>query len=161
VSNCACGHGSWRHYHPDAAGSTKCHDCACGALSSAPLPDSLIEDIEQKARAATPGPWGVRRRAMLGGLDVTLNLHNGSRDIALLDGNPADADDARYLASLSPDVVLSLLSEVRLVARARAERAACKACKGTGWVKHECCCCADTDDDECDIQERCTCGSVL
>jgi hypothetical protein len=99
---------------------------------SEPLPDSLIEDIEKKARAYLGGP-------------------------------PMESEKRqRYVASLSPDVVLSLLSEARIVARARADRASCGACKGTGWITHEhCSCCEEDGEDECDIQERCSCGSVL
>jgi hypothetical protein len=69
------------------------------------LPDSIIEDIETKARAATSGPWTAHTPAWRTGFvhgahsyEVASGLHHY---------------DARYIASLSPDVVLSLLSEIR------------------------------------------------
>lgn len=71
-----------------------------------------LDALERLAKEATPGPWmpdGEDFWTVQGGLNMGL--------VAQI-GNPAypctaDEPNARYIAALSPDVVLSLVGEVR------------------------------------------------
>lgn len=91
-----------------------------------------LDEIERLARAATPGPW------MPDGEDFWTVQGGANMGLVAQVGNPAypstkDEANARYIAALSPDVVLELVAEVRrlrdvveladvLLAKARSER---------------------------------------
>jgi hypothetical protein len=72
---------------------------------SAPLSDDLLRDIEEKAKAATPGPWTAHTPAWRTGFvhgahsyEVASGLHHY---------------DAHYLAAAQPSVVLALLERLK------------------------------------------------
>lgn len=83
---------------------------------------TLLDRLEQLARAATPGPWtrdysdDTWREVAVTRMDSGTNVHvwsSAKRASAI--------DDAEYIAAASPDVVLKLIA----VARAAAEIAEC------------------------------------
>ena len=86
-----------------------------------------LDDLETKARAATPGPWrSDAERVCDGHCGESVRYHDGSccdRSSAIgcnIEGHSncntvaRDADrDAVYIAAVSPDVVLKLIAVAR------------------------------------------------
>jgi 2,3-bisphosphoglycerate-independent phosphoglycerate mutase len=90
------------------------------ALVTAPLSDDLLRDIEEKAKAATCGPWEVEReddyRAFVSGgtnANLVATVGNWAYPVA------QDIRNADYIAACSPSVVISLLERLK---KAEAER---------------------------------------
>lgn len=69
-----------------------------------------LDKIESLARAATPGPWEPHEAH-----DIWMVRRRGGPCYVAQTGSDGDLSpcDARYIAALSPDVVLGLLEEVR------------------------------------------------
>jgi hypothetical protein len=79
---------------------------------TAPLPDDLLRDIEEKAKAATPGPWRASGEYYL--LEFVADV--GALVISAPGQRVSQADraaNAAYLEAVSPDVVLSLVERLR------------------------------------------------
>ncbi|MDT3716273.1 hypothetical protein QVM48_22215 [Pseudomonas soli] len=87
-----------------------------------------LESLEQRARAASPGPWVVHSDGMeFGSSDRSTNPGVDTADGQVvcwwgtgLCGIPQNPD-AEFITSANPEVVLSLIAEVRAL-RADAER---------------------------------------
>jgi hypothetical protein len=79
------------------------------ALVSAPLSDDLLRDIEEKAKAATPGPW---EKGEAGARCYVYPTTGPMNSWAVLAAHRSE-EDAAYLASVSPDAVLSLLERLK------------------------------------------------
>jgi hypothetical protein len=79
--------------------------------------DALLSELEERAKAATPGPWSVSpRREKMGGPRVQ-NSQTG-RMISQVKGehgfaDEADTRNAVYIASASPDTILKLVAVIR------------------------------------------------
>ena len=86
------------------------------------MADAGLDELEAKAKAATPGPW----------VECRANNHKGGCKCGLLWSKAADVtiavthkpqddepivsevnDNTRYMAAVSPDVILSLIARVR------------------------------------------------
>lgn len=80
-----------------------------------------LDNLESKAKAATPGPW------QYDGVNVTQAVNDGTGLADVITTDDADEGriitdaDAAYIAAASPDVVLSLIARVR-DAEAQAKR---------------------------------------
>jgi len=72
-----------------------------------------LEELERLANAATKGPW------ISTGSYVWTTKGNGVIDMPLTHGYDSELykKDADYIASFSPDVILSLLRELRIAQR--------------------------------------------
>ncbi|MFE2965545.1 hypothetical protein ACFXKC_18065 [Streptomyces sp. NPDC059340] len=107
-----------------------------------PLTDQQLDEIEARANAATPGPWGVYESGYVieiaADLEETGHDYRARRGIARLDEEPLDNDpthkgwmaeedwaqvqaDAAFIAAMSPETAKALVAEVR---RLRADAAA-------------------------------------
>ena len=75
----------------------------------------ILDDLESKAKAATPGPWIIQeRRVPLGKCIETIDESILKMDEdELVACAEYSSEDAKYIASVSPDVVLKLLAVVR------------------------------------------------
>jgi len=105
------------------------------------LTDQQLNDIETRANAATPGPWGAYTFGGDSLIEIAADLeetgcgYRARREICRLEDEPMDNDpthrewtaeedwaqvqaDAAYIAALSPEVARALVAEVR---RLRAE----------------------------------------
>jgi hypothetical protein len=108
------------------------------------LTDQQLADIEARAGAATPGPWGVYQYGgdslieIAADLEETGHGYRARRGIARFDEEPLDNDpthrewtaeedwaqvqaDAAYIAAMSPEVAKALLAEVRQLRAALTE----------------------------------------
>jgi hypothetical protein len=80
-----------------------------------------LDELERKARAATPGPWACNMvltscgRAFRLGAGEMLTKGNGA--CIIYDdygcGDNAQKHNAIYIAAVSPSTILTLISEVR------------------------------------------------
>jgi len=75
----------------------------------------ILDDLESKAKAATPGPWIIQeRRVPLGKCIETIDESILKMDEdELVACAEYSSEDAKYIASVSPDVVLKLLAVVK------------------------------------------------
>ena len=110
-------------------------------MTNQPLTDQQLDDITARAKAATPGPWGVYEYGGGTKLDIAADLqdtgcgYRARREIASLEDEPLDNDpthrewtaeedwaqvqaDAAFIAVMSPEVAQALVAEIR---RLRAE----------------------------------------
>jgi hypothetical protein len=78
------------------------------------ITDADLERIEFFAKSATPGPWLVVYRVDDGGREDIM-AENGCTRVARCMGTPemGCGEDARYLASVSPDKTLALIERLR------------------------------------------------
>lgn len=72
-----------------------------------------LDELETRAKAATPGPWLIERRDM--GSGEIIHVVYGTHDVTWSgdEACPNARGDARYIAAASPDVVLALIARVR------------------------------------------------
>lgn len=80
--------------------------------------DEKIEALREKAKAATPGPWGFQYTDEAGECFIIAQHFGGMVGAALPWPTEIDARDFRrvvanadFIAAASPDVILSILSE--------------------------------------------------
>jgi len=72
-----------------------------------------LDELEDLALAATPGPWEVNGQN-LRSLHPALSRAGGSGNLMYCDGSGWEHDgDPAYIAAVSPDVVLALIGRVR------------------------------------------------
>ncbi len=74
----------------------------------------LLDDIEAKARAATPGPWTVRKTGMVEDMrnvsfKVLGNIANSHNHTPYI-----DRENAEHIAQMSPSTTLALVSALRV-----------------------------------------------
>jgi hypothetical protein len=67
-----------------------------------------LDELERLAKAATPGPWQVRKQQAI------VRYSDDETTFDIVAGAQADAD-LDYIAALSPDVALKLIAVVREV----------------------------------------------
>lgn len=77
-----------------------------------------LDELERKARAATPGPWAWRDDRLYGPARVVDYGMGPERDDVLIietDSGvyPPESPDAEHIAANSPDVTLALVARVR------------------------------------------------
>lgn len=95
------------------------------------MSDLDYDALQKVAEAATPGPWRVCESPEWHENDLPDQVICGDEHVSVAiladewyedeDGEPASADDARYIATFNPDVIARLLD---LAQRAEADRAA-------------------------------------
>lgn len=88
---------------------------------------SRLDELEQAARAATPGNWWVSRHVVSNGRDALL-IGCESRDerdvplfVAGLSDDDGSAADANFIARSDPDTVLALIALVKELENALGE----------------------------------------
>ena len=75
---------------------------------------ALVDELETKARAATPGPYEASICDMTGA--VVTQVERGDVISGVTPDGEADSADAEYYAALAPDRVLALVGFVRKMA---------------------------------------------
>lgn len=72
-----------------------------------------LEELEKLAKSATPGPWTL---SMSNQNVRVLPCHNDADEyISIRRTSEAGVADNQYIAALSPEVVLELIAEIRLL----------------------------------------------
>jgi hypothetical protein len=99
---------------------------APGEKETTVLDDATLEDIEDKARAATPGPWMINPDDRPNRVWVS---DNGSPYCTVADTAPGGARDAAHIARADPPTVLALVAALRAARKQIAAHAAQLAAK--------------------------------
>lgn len=87
-----------------------------------------LDELERKARAATPGPWAVETRRLGEGLGFEHFVRQAeasppypAHGIATACQWSDDGPDAAFIAAASPDIVLALIARVHSLENALTE----------------------------------------
>ncbi len=71
-----------------------------------------LERLETLAKAATPGPWKVRK-SLHGNKYKTVQFDKGPQETSMYTTSELEPADARHIATFSPSTILELIALAR------------------------------------------------